>query len=156
MVRIERDRYLFIFANVQIGSHPSPCDSLQNPNCKGPPIPAPNIPCAEENVRWKHAALCHDADAYQCLGSHSTQSLWTHEGLEGEVHGGTRWQFAFLTLPQQFNSSYLGFKGFRSKCSYRDLLGTQEPLGKLDKSLALEMKKMSTYFKPLCLDPGSG
>lgn len=42
---------------VQIGSNPSPCDSLQNPNCKGPPIPAPNTPRAEEHVRWKGRML---------------------------------------------------------------------------------------------------
>lgn len=42
---------------VQIGSNPSPCDSLQNPNCKGPPIPAPNTPRAEENVSWKGRML---------------------------------------------------------------------------------------------------
>lgn len=45
------------FCYVQIRSHPSPCDSLQNPNCKGPPIPAPNIPRAEENVRWEGSML---------------------------------------------------------------------------------------------------
>lgn len=55
----------------------------------------------------------------------------------------------FLTLPQQFNSSCFSFKGFRSKCSYWDLMGTQEPLGKLDQALALEMKNV--YILQGCL-----